>query len=298
MKKNRLEALFNLLDDPDDTVFGMVQQELLKETDDIIPELERKWESSFDENFQERIESIIQNLQFKETSTRLRLWLNREEGERSLLNGFCHVDRFQYPDLNPLYIQMKIENLRKSIWLELNNSLTILEKITILNHFLFNLNGFSINLSNPHSPQNCFLNQIIDTRKGNPVSMSIFYTIMARQLELPARLVDFPKNPLVAIVDSKLARKVHGNSQTSDVLFYINPSNKGAITSRKEIEYHLKKNEYYPLHEYSEPRSDVLFLRRLLETVQESYQSVGYTEKEDKIGELLELIEVKEYKNL
>ncbi len=292
MKKTKLEALFNLLDDPDESVFGMVQQELLEETDDIIPELERKWESSFDEQYQERIENIIQDLQFKETSNRLRLWLRRKEEERSLLNGFCHVDRLQYPDLNPLYIQMKIENLRKTIWLELSNSLTLLEKITILNHFLFNLNGFSINLSNPHSPQNCFLNQIIDTRKGNPVSMSIFYTIMARQLELPARLVDFPKNPLVAIVDPKLARKVHGSTHDSDVLFYINPSNKGAITSRKEIEYHLKKNEYYPFHDYSEPKSDVLFVRRLLETIQESYQSVGFSEKEDKIEELLNLIEV------
>ena len=292
MKKTKLEALYNLLDDPDDKVFGMVQQELLNLDVDIIPDLERKWELSFDEQYQERIENIIQNLQFKETTNRLRLWLNREEGERSLLNGFCHVDRFQYPDLNPLYIQMKIENLRKTIWLELNNSLTLLEKITILNHFLFNLNGFSINLSNPHSPQNCFLNQVIDTRKGNPVSLSIFYTIMARQLELPARLVDFPKNPLVAIVDSKLARKVHGSAQNSDVLFYINPSNKGAITSRKEIEYHLKKNEYYPMHEYSEPKSDVLFVKRLLEAIQESYQSVGFTEKEDKIEELLSLIAV------
>ncbi len=292
MKKTKLEALFNLLDDPDETIYGMVQQELLKVDVDIIPELERKWEASFDEHYQERIEDVIQNLQFKETTNRLRLWLKREDGERSLLNGFCHVDRFQYPDLNPLYIQMKIENLRKTIWLELNNSLTVLEKITILNHFLFNLNGFSINLSNPHSPQNCFLNQIIDTRKGNPVSISIFYTIMARQLELPAYLVDFPKNPLVAIVDPKLAKKVHGSMQDSDVLFYINPSNKGAITSRKEIEYHLKKNEYYPLHEYTEPKSDVLFVKRLLETIQESYQSVGFSEKEDKIDELLSLIKL------
>lgn len=43
MEKTRLEALINLLDDPDDTVFGMVSKELRKGTDDIIPELERKW---------------------------------------------------------------------------------------------------------------------------------------------------------------------------------------------------------------------------------------------------------------
>lgn len=288
MDKSRLDALINLLDDPDYAVFDMVEKELLKENDDIIPELEEKWESIFDEKSQKRIEDIIQSLQFKETTNRLNLWLRRKEDERSLLNGFCHVDRIQYPDSNPLSIQMKIEKLVKSIWIEIKSSMTMLERATILNHFLFNINEFSINHSNPHSPQNCFLTQIIDIRKGNPVSISIFYTIIARQLELPARLIDFPKNPLVAIVNSELAYKAHGNTQ-SDVLFYINPSNKGSITSRKEIKYHLKKNHFFPISEYSEPKSDVLFIKRLLESIKEAYIEIGHVEKEENVTELINL---------
>lgn len=289
MDKSKLNALIDLLDDPDSTVFGMVEKELLKENDEIIPDLEKKWEFSFDEDCQERIENIIQHLQFKKTYQKLGKWINTAPAKQDLLEGFCLADRFQYPDLNPLNIELKIENLRKSIWLELNNSLTLLEKTTILNHFLFNLNGYSINLSNPHSPQNCFLNQLFDTKKGNSISISLFYTLIARKLELPVHLVDFPKNPLVAIVDAELAQKVHGSSLDSDVLFYINPSNKGSITNRKEIEYHLKKNNYTPFHEYTEPKPDSLFIQRLLESMAESYTSVGYTEKEEKIKQLLEL---------
>jgi regulator of sirC expression with transglutaminase-like and TPR domain len=289
MERSKLNALIDLLDDPDTTVFGMVEKELLKENDEIIPALEKKWETSFDESCQERIENIIQNLQFKNTQNQLREWLNTDPERQNLLNGFCTVDRIQYPDLNTLNIQLKIETIRRSIWLELNNSLTILEKITILNHYLFNMNGYSINLSNPHSPQNCFLNQLIDSKKGNSISLSIFYVLIARELELPVRLVDFPKNPLVAVVDQDLAQKVHGSTQDSDVLFYINPSNKGAITSRKEIEYHLKRNDFTPLHEYSEPKPDSLFIQRLLESMLDSYNSVGFTDKEKKIKQLLEL---------
>jgi|GEM_PF-346033 len=294
MEESKIKALINLLDDPDNIVFNMVEKELLKENDDIIPELEKKWESSFEESNQARIENIIQQLQFKETIKRVKLWLNRSEEERSLLNIFCHIDRLQYPDLNPLQIQTKIEKLHKTIWLEFKSSLTLLERITILNHFLFNINGFAINLNNPYSPQNCFINQIIETRKGNPFSMSIFYTIIARHLELPAQLVDFPKNPLVAIVDSNLARKAHGEALQSDVLFYINPSNKGAITSRKEIEYHLKRGKYLPLHEYSEPKPDALFIKRLLESIRKAYLEVGYPEKEEKVMSLINLFEKNE----
>ncbi len=285
----KLDALIDLLDDPDLTVFEMVQQELLKETDEIIPALEQKWESSFDGGCQERIENIIQNLQFKETARLLEEWLVTDSDERDLLAGFLIVDRLQYPDLNPLNIQVKLENIRKKIWLELNNSLTLLEKTTILNHFLFNLDEFSINYKNIHSPQNCFLNQMLDTKKGNPVSMSIIYTILARQLDLPAQFIDFPKNPLVAIVDAKLARKVHGSAVKSDVLFYINPSNKGSVTSIKEIEYHLRTNNYLPLQNYTEPKSDIYFIKMLIETLGLSYQSVNFTDKRDRIHQLLQL---------
>lgn len=289
MENSKLNALINLLDDPDSAVFGVVEKELLKENDEIIPELEKKWESSFDENCQQRIENIIQNLQFKKTYGKLQHWLCLPESKQDLTEGFSIIDRFQYPDLNLLNIQLKLEKLRKSIWLELNNSLTLLEKTTILNHFLFNINGFSVNLSNPNSPQNCFLNQIIDTKKGNSVSMSLFYTILARQLELPARLVDFPKNPLVAIVDADLAQKVHGSTINTDVLFYLNPANKGAVTGRKEIEYHLNRNNYKPIEKYTEPQTDQLFIRRLLESMKEAYTSVGFTEKELKVKEIIEL---------
>ncbi len=289
MKNRKLSALISLLDDPDNAVYEMVEKELLKENENIIPVLEEKWESSFDGNSQERIENIIQNLQFNETKNMLDHWLMTDSDVRDLLNGYLIIDRFQYPDLNPINIQLKVENIRKKIWLELNNSLTLLEKTTILNHFLFNVYNFSINHKNIHSPQNCFLNQLLDTKKGNQVSMAILYTILARQLELPAQFINFPKNPLVAIVHPKLARKVHGNAVESDVLFYINPSNKGSITSIKEIEYHLKSNNYVPVHKYSEPKSDVFFIQLLLETLEMSYHSVNFTDKKERIQKLLEL---------
>jgi len=285
----KLDALIDLLDDPDLTVFELVQQELLKETDEIIPALEQKWESMFDGNCQERIENIIQNLQFKETARLLKEWLITDPDERDLLTGFLIIDRFQYPDLNPINMKLKLENIRKKIWLELNNSLTLLEKTTILNHFIFNINEFSINFKNIHSPQNCFLNQMLDTKKGNPVSLSVFYTIIARQLDLPAQFVNFPKNPLVAIVDNRLARKVHGNNAKSDVLFYINPSNKGSITSIKEIEHHLRTNNYLPLHNYTEPKSDIFFIKMLIESLELSYESVNFTDKLKRIKQLLQL---------
>ncbi len=287
MRTNRINALINLLDDPDRNIFELVEKELLKENYTIIPALEEKWEQSFDESCQERIENLIQGLQFKKTYSLLKNWLSKEKND--LLEGFLIVDMFQYPDVNEMVVSKKIEKIKNEIWLELNNSLTLLEKTTIINHFLYNIHGFSINHNNLKSPQNCCLNQILETKKGNPVSMSLFYTILARQLGLPAWFTDFPKNPLVAIVDSDLARKVHGKNSGSDILFYINPSNKGSIASRKEVNYHLKKNNYTPLEKFAEPQPDKLFIKRLLESAKDSFLAVGLTEKELNTEKLLNL---------
>jgi regulator of sirC expression with transglutaminase-like and TPR domain len=289
MNKSRLKALIDLLDDPDNLVFETVEQELLKEDDAIIPVLEEKWEASFDETSQERIENLIQDLQFKKTRNMLSNWLTSNEAD--LLEGFLIIDRFQYPDVNNQGVIQKTERIKNTVWLELNDSLTLLEKTTILNHFFFNIHGFSINHNNLKSPQNCYINQLLDTKKGNPFSLSLLYTVLARQLGLPVFFIDFPKNPLVAVVDSNLARKVHGNKSKSDVLFYINPSNKGSIASRKEIDYHLKKNKFTPESKFSEPQPDRLFIQRLLESLRDSFRAVGFTEKETRTEQLLQQFE-------
>jgi len=287
MNRTRLKALIALLDDPDELVFESVERELLKESHSIIPALEEKWELSYDETSQERIENLIQDLQFKKTKSHLMHWIQSEEHD--LLEGYLAIDRIQYPDVNHEAIRLKIAKIKNEVWLELNDSLTLLEKTTVLNHFLFNIHGFSINHQNLKSPQNCYLNQLVDTKKGNSVSLCILYTIIARQLGLPVYFTDFPKNPLVAVVDGELARKVHGNNSKSDVLFYINPSNKGSIASRKEVKYHLKKNNYKPEQKYAEPRPDKLFLRRLLESLHEAFHAVGFTEKKARVTELMRM---------
>lgn len=278
--------MINLLDDPDNLVYETVEKELLKESHTIIPALEQHWENSYSERGQERIENLIQSLQFKKTKKLLKNWISLSDN--NLLEGFIIFDMFQYPDINPALIRHKIEKIKNSVWLELNDSLTLLEKAAILNHFLFNVYGFSINHNNIHSPQNCYLNQILETKRGNPVSISLLYTILARQLGLSVFFTNFPRNPLIAVIDHNLSEKVHGKD-ASGVLFYINPSNKGAIASKKEIDYHLRKNNFTDEEKYAGPQPDIFFIRRLIESLLNSFIKTGFWENEQRAGEMLSL---------
>jgi regulator of sirC expression with transglutaminase-like and TPR domain len=288
MKADRLMALIALLDDPDKAVYEMVEKEFLEQDPVIIGQLEKIWETSFDELQQSRIENLIQQIQFRETSRKIKNWSNQSHVD--LFEGFFLISQYQYPELKLKDIKSKIRKIRNDVWLEISNKLTSIEKITILNHIFYDVNKFSINLSNLQSPQNCYLNQILDTKKGNPVSIAILYMLIARELDFPVQLIDFPRNPLLAYVDADMARKAHGADYHSPVLFYINPSNRGAIIGRKEIEFFLKRNEQVSEDIFEKHCEDRMIIKKLLESLISAYDSLGHQDKVDDLTSIVSLL--------
>lgn len=288
MKADKLMALIALLDDPDKAVYEMVEKELLEEDAAIISHLEKIWETSFDELLQSRIESLIQQLQFRETSKKIKNWSGQKHVD--LFEGFFLISQYQYPELKLKDVKSKIRKIRNDVWLEISNRLTSIEKITVLNHIFYDVNKFSINLSNLQSPQNCYLNQILDTKKGNPVSIAILYTLVARELDFPVQLIDFPRNPLLAYVDAEMARKAHSPEYHSPVLFYINPSNRGAIIGRKEIEFFLKRSEQVSEEIFEKNCEDRVIIKKLVENLITAYDSLGYQDKVDDLTAIVSLL--------
>lgn len=288
MDTDKLQALITLLDDPDQSVFEMVERELLKEKNLEIEELEHIWETSLDELIQTRIENLIQQIQFRETSTKIQNWANQEEVD--LFEGFFLISQYQYPELKLKTIQSQLKKISSDVWLEINNRLTSIEKITVLNHILYDVNKFTINLSNLQSPQNCYLNQLLETKKGSPISLAILYTLVARELGFPVQLINFPKNPLLAYVDKETARKAHGEDYDSPILFYINPANRGAIIGRKEIEFFMKKNENADPNLFETPCEDKKIIKLLLESLISSYESLGHQDKVNDLHAIVQLL--------
>ena len=288
MENDKLHALIALLDDPDETVFQMVEKEILSEDPKIVNQLEQIWETSLDEMIQSRIENLIQQIQYNDTRKRIKNWSKAEDVD--LFEGFFLLTSYQYPDLKLKSVKNKIRKISSDVWLEISNKLTSLEKVTVLNHIFYDVNKFSVNLKNVLSPQNCYLNQILETKKGNTVSIAILYALIARELGFPIYFVDFPKNPLLAYIDADVAKKAHGDNYLSDVLFYINPSNKGAIISRKDLERFNKRNQQAIEEANYEPCEDKVIVKKLLESLIECYSSLGYQNKVEDLSRIADML--------
>lgn len=284
MNDTRLDSLITLLDDPDESVFKLVLQEMLKEGISIVDRLEHIWETSMEELTQRRIEVIIQQLQLNDTQEKIKNWANQENID--LFEGIFLISRYQYPGLKLKSIQSQLDKIKKDVWLEFKNSLTSLEKITLLNHIFFGQYKFKIDKEHIEAPQNCYINKVLETRKGNPVSITILYILIARSLELPVYYIDFDSSPLAGYFDKDVARLAYGDENTSAALFYINTSNKGAIIGPKEVDY-LKHNGDQPQQKQRpEPCSDRFVIKRLIEKLIDDYKLSGQPEKIDYLKDI------------
>ena len=276
---SRISALINLLDDPDEVVFTQVSQELLSFGDEVVKQLEDAWENSFNEILQLRIISIIHQIQFQEVKNRLTNWKNGEE--HSLLEAAIILAHYQYSDLDEEGIRETVDRLYKQCWLEINPDYTALEKVGVLNKVFFAINGFDGNRKNYYSPINSYINNVLESKKGNPISISILYLELAERLKLPIYGVNLPEHFIVAYL--MLPMQYLETVDKECVLFYADPFNRGSLFQLNDIEDYLSKLKIDIQDKFFLPCDKLTVVNRLINNL-----IFGYS-KNDQMGKVEEL---------
>ncbi len=286
MMRKPIQSLISLLDDKDLEVHKAVTAELMKQGLSIIPQLEKVWETTVDAHFQQRIESMIHYIQISHTHQRIKDWL--ATGASNLLEGAVTLAQIQYPNISLEAISSEVERIASEVNFESGTSLTAYEKVNLLNYVIFELNHFTRNSANFYSPSNSFINYVLETRKGNPVSLGILYLAIARHLKLPVYGVNLPKAFVLAYINEY--RHVEAHDISNDILFYINPYNNGAILTRYEIERFIDAEKIEPKPDYFLPCNNEIILERLIVNLIIAYEKIGYDEKVKPLQQLLKTI--------
>lgn len=282
---DKIKALVHLLEDPDARVYDSVARNLIDLGTDIIPELEMAWEQSSEPLKQQRIENLIQEIQSITVRESLSDW---RKNDKNLFEGAFLVAKYQYPELNFMDLDKKIANISKDAWLELNKNLTALENTRVLNYIFYKNLKFTGNVTNFYAPQNNFVNMVLETKKGNPISLGILYTAIARRLGLPVYGISLPKNFILAYIDPYSAENMTEFSE-DHVLFYINPFRKGAVLNKSDIENFLRTQKTEIRNSYFVPNSNCEIIRNLIENIIFSFEKLGYQDKVSRYQTLLDV---------
>jgi regulator of sirC expression with transglutaminase-like and TPR domain len=278
MSLKEVIALITLLDDPDEIIYEQVRNRFVTLGPPAIPHLETAWENSFDAIMQKRIEAIIHTIQLETLQKALKEWALEESDD--LLKGVLLLARYQYSDLDETKIRKQLQQIRQDVWLELHEDLTALEKVKIINHILFEVHQFSGNITNYHAPQNSFINNVLESKKGNPLMLSVIYILICKELNIPVYGINLPQHFVLAYLND-YANLMDLNHKTlnNNILFYINPFSKGLMFNQKDIDQFLKQLNLEPEAKYYQPCSNIDVVRRCLSNLVYSYEKLGYLEK-------------------
>ncbi|MCE2841126.1 MAG: transglutaminase-like domain-containing protein [Bacteroidetes bacterium] len=221
-KDPELQAMIDLLDDTDPEVIAEITQALIKRGPAVIPVLESAWVGQLPLVARERIEDLIHRIQWSQCRSALMDW--NQSDQKDLLSALIWISRIRYPDLDEGELRNRLEALRIEIWMEVNDRMTALEKVRVINHVLFRLHGFRGNTANYNDPQNSCINKVLESRKGNPIVLCCIYLWLATRLDIPVVGVNLPQHFILAYLDEEA--EAMGQYKA---LFYINAFNKGMV---------------------------------------------------------------------
>jgi regulator of sirC expression with transglutaminase-like and TPR domain len=279
-----INSLIHLLDDPDNEIYIHVHNKLLSYGGEVIEYLESAWEQAFDPIQQERIANLVHEIQFGIVKTDLKLWY--QSGAFDLLQGALIINKYQYPDLDEQKVINQIEAIKRDIWLQMMYEASPADQVKLINHVFYNIYGFSGNTTNHQDPQNSYLNQVLETKKGNQISLAIIYSIIAQKLDIPIYGVNLPQHFILAYLDETMQSDFE-----SGILFYINAFNKGFIFGRRDVDMFLKQLHLNNDRQFYEPCTNEDIVRRILRNLISAYEALGSTDKVQELNELLNIIE-------
>jgi len=278
-KDRELQAMIDLLDDTDPEVIAEITQAFIKRGPAVIPVLESAWVGPLPLLARERIEDLIHRIQWAQCSQALLDW--NQSDQKDLLSALIWISRIRYPDLDEEEVRNRLEALRIEIWMEVNERMTALEKVRVINHVLFRLHGFRGNTANYNDPQNSCLNKVLESRKGNPIVLCCIYLWLATRLDIPVVGVNLPQHFILAYLDE--VAEALGQYKA---LFYINAFNKGMVFGEKEIERFLELIHLPADPRYFKPCTHHDIVVRVLNNLIHGYSEAG---KQEAVTELVEL---------
>lgn len=285
LSKKEVNALINLLDDPDERIFTSIKGKILGLGEKAIPMLEDAWESSVDLLLQTRIENIIHRIQFDKTLEAITEWKKKESPD--LLEGAILIARYQYPELDEAKVTEGIKQLHQDVWLEMNDQLTALEKVRVINHIFFDVHRFVGNTENYTAPENSYINKVLETKKGNPLSLAIIYLTLCHKLNISVYGVNLPQHFVMVYIDELIFAS---ENKEDNIMFYINPFSKGAIFSRREIDIFLNQLAIEPQKSFYMPCSNVEIIKRLVRNLISSYTNLDEPAKISDFREIMKAL--------
>lgn len=293
---SQLRAMIQLLDDDDQEVLNIVEQKFLELGQTIVADLEQIWLNNDYPLLNPKIDGVLKNIQQDLLHKEVKDWMFIEEP--SALSAWILASKIQYPGLKYESVKAQLNQFKIDAWVMLSSVQNPHDQIGILNYILFEKYGFKGNNENYHSPENSILPRVLETKKGNPISLAILYLSIAQDLGIPIFGVNLPQHFVLAYCKVKSTPNEFGVvpknklliSDIESVEFYVNPFSNGQIFNKESIDAFLKVIRVEPQESFYFPCSTMDIFKRILRNLHFAYSEQHEFDKQNEVVDLMKLI--------
>ncbi len=257
-----IEALIQLLGE-EESHFEIIRQRFIEIGPPALPALQRCLrEGSF--LISERADRVIESIRLESLDQEWRSYA--EKDPCPLEEGVFLLARFAYPEMDPKIYQAQLDKMAALLRERIRSVSPSTEVIRRINDYLFNELHFSGNRENYYLPENSYINAVLETKKGIPISLSVVMLLLGERLNLPLYGIGMPGHFLIAWSDRKEE-------------IFIDPFNEGEMLTRNEIESTLAKEDRVLLNQYLQKVSTRQIIARMIRNLIQIYNEEGKIEK-------------------
>jgi regulator of sirC expression with transglutaminase-like and TPR domain len=116
-----------------------------------------------------------------------------------LLEAAASLAQDEYPDLDVQQVLGDVDQLLARLKRRLPDDAAPLARLRALKQFFFSDLSFGGNVNDYYDPDNSYLNAVLRTRRGIPISLAVLWMELAQGLNLQARGVGFPGHFMLKI---------------------------------------------------------------------------------------------------
>ncbi len=287
---NQLNALVSLIDEPNEEIFNEIKTKIISYGTQAIPLLQDSWVNTFGTLHAWRLESTIEEIRFNKLVALVIDWLETEEKPTTCMLHMAA--KYINENYEQEAAQKWIDRIQRDCWLELNEDLTPLEKINILNHIVYKVHAISSYLPNQNQLLGFFPDIIHNTKKASALAIGFIYLSIAQKLKISLRGINLPNQFVLAYLDdeSQKAQLNDKDIKQNNILFYINPSNSGAVFTKKEIADYLNFQGIKSVSEHYLPCARKTMARILFSELTQCLHEENRHTKGSKVLDLVQII--------
>lgn len=116
-----------------------------------------------------------------------------------LLEAAVSIAQDEYHDLDVQTVLGEMDQLLARLRRRCPSDAGALQRLRALNQFFFRDLGFGGNVNNYYDPENSYLNVVLRTRRGIPITLAVLWLELAQGLGLKAMGVNFPGHFMVKV---------------------------------------------------------------------------------------------------